>query len=632
METKINLGDAKVKKNRWKIVLILISIAGALWYLYPTYKDINYQKKLSQLRGEDSLKFVQEHLDDIQKVKQKRIKLGLDLQGGMYVSLEVDIVKMLDNLAKNKDETFRQILSEVKKEALISQEPVTSILLRKFQEKGIRLSRYYGDIRQSDSEIIAELEKQAEEAIDRALEVIRNRVDKYGVAEPSIQKQGNNRIVVELPGVKNREEVRQLLQSTAVLEFKLLKPADIAIKVMQSIDNYLAGKGVVDTVDTTKVAQTQDTTKTIAAELGADTSAGLSEFEKFKKEHPFFAYVRVDERTGIGFVMARDKKMVDFILSRPDVKNLIPPDFEFVWSAKPFTAQDGNQYYNLLAVKKEPEITGKVITEARATIDPENNTPIVIMRMNSEGAREWARITGANINKHIAIILDGTAYSWPVVRTKIVGGSSQIEGLDSPEEARLLEVVLKAGALPAPLEIIEERNVGPSLGEDSIQKGLKSAYLAFIIIALFMIVYYSTGGIVADLALVLNIAFILAVLAGFNATLTLPGIAGIILTIGVAVDANVLIYERIREELAIGRTLRSAIDEGYSKAFSAIFDSNVTTFLTALILYNFGSGPIQGFALTLMIGVIANLFSAVFITKVIYDIVADKYPAVVKFG
>jgi SecD/SecF fusion protein len=621
-----------VKKNRWKIVLILISIAGALWYLYPTYKDINYQKKLSQLRGEDSLRFVQEHLDDIQKVRQKRIKLGLDLQGGMYVSLEVDIVKMLDNLAKNKDETFRQILSEVRKEALTSQEPVTSILLRKFQEKGIRLSRYYGDIRQSDSEIIAELEKQAEEAIERALEVIRNRVDKYGVAEPSIQKQGNNRIVVELPGVKNREEVRQLLQSTAVLEFKLLKPADIAIKVMQSIDNYLAGKGAVDTVDTAKVAKTRDTTKTISAELGADTSAGLSEFEKFKKEHPFFAYVRVDERTGIGFVMARDKKMVDFILSRPDVKNLIPPDFEFVWSAKPFTAQDGNQYYNLLAVKKEPEITGKVITEARATIDPDNNSPIVIMRMNSEGAREWARITGANINKHIAIILDGTAYSWPVVRTKIVGGSSQIEGLDSPEEAKLLEVVLKAGALPAPLEIIEERNVGPSLGEDSIQKGLKSAYLAFIVIALFMIAYYSTGGIVADLALVLNIAFILAVLAGFNATLTLPGIAGIILTIGVAVDANVLIYERIREELAIGRTLRSAIDEGYSKAFSAIFDSNITTFLTALILYNFGSGPIQGFALTLMIGVIANLFSAVFITKVIYDIVADKYPTVVKFG
>lgn len=621
-----------MKKNRWKIVLILISIAGALWYLYPTYKDINYQKKLSQLRGEDSLRFVQEHLDDIQKVRQKRIKLGLDLQGGMYVSLEVDIVKMLDNLAKNKDETFRQILSEVRKEALTSQEPVTSILLRKFQEKGIRLSRYYGDIRQSDSEIIAELEKQAEEAIDRALEVIRNRVDKYGVAEPSIQKQGNNRIVVELPGVKNREEVRQLLQSTAVLEFKLLKPADIAIKVMQSIDNYLAGKGVADTVDTAKVAKTQDTTKTISAELGADTSAGLSEFEKFKEEHPFFAYVRVDERTGIGFVMARDKKMVDFILSRPDVKNLIPPDFEFVWSAKPFTAQDGNQYYNLLAVKKEPEITGKVITEARATIDPDNNSPIVIMRMNSEGAREWARITGANINKHIAIILDGTAYSWPVVRTKIVGGSSQIEGLDSPEEAKLLEVVLKAGALPAPLEIIEERNVGPSLGEDSIKKGLKSAYLAFIIIALFMIAYYSTGGIVADLALVLNIAFILAVLAGFNATLTLPGIAGIILTIGVAVDANVLIYERIREELAIGRTLRSAIDEGYSKAFSAIFDSNITTFLTALILYNFGSGPIQGFALTLMIGVIANLFSAVFITKVIYDILADKYPTVVKFG
>ncbi|CUT00425.1 preprotein translocase subunit SecD [Candidatus Kryptobacter tengchongensis] len=626
-----------MKKNRWKIILIIISIAGAFWYLYPTYKDMNYQKKLSELRGEDSLRFIQQHIDDIQKVKQKRIKLGLDLQGGMYVALEVDVIKMLDNLAKNKDETFRQILAEVKKEAVVSEEPVTSILLRKFQERGIRLSRYYGDIRQSDSEIISELEKQARDAVDRALEVIRNRVDKYGVAEPSIQKQGANRIVVELPGVKNREEVRQLLQSTAVLEFKLLKPADIAIKVMQSIDNYLAGKSIADTTDTSRVivksdTLKKDTLKTIASELGVDTTAGLSEFEKFKKEHPFFAYVRVDEQTGIGFVMARDKRMVEYILSRPDVRNLIPSDFEFVWSAKPFTARDGNQYYNLIAVKKDPEITGKVITEARATVDPNNNMPIVIMRMNSEGAREWARITGANINKHIAIILDGTAYSWPVVRTKIIGGSSQIEGLDSPEEAKLLEVVLKAGALPAPLEIIEERTVGPSLGEDSIQKGLKSALFSFIVITLFMIVYYSTGGLVADLALVLNIAFILAVLAGFNATLTLPGIAGIILTIGVAVDANVLIYERIREELAIGRTLRSAIDEGYSKAFSAIFDSNITTFLTGLILYNFGSGPIQGFALTLMIGIIANLFSAVFITKVLYDIVAEKYPAVVKFG
>lgn len=627
-----------MKKNRWKIILIIISIAGALWYLYPTYKDIQYQKKLSELKGEDSLKFVQQNIDDIQKVKQKRIKLGLDLQGGMYVALEVDVVKMLDNLAKNKDETFRQILAEVKKEALVSEEPATSILLRKFQEKGIRLSRYYGDIRQSDAEIISELEKQAEDAVDRALEVIRNRVDKYGVAEPSIHKQGANRIIVELPGVKNREEVRQLLQSTAVLEFKLLKPVDVTIKVMQSIDNYLAGKGISDTTDTSQVALKSDTTKkdtikTIASELGVDTAtAGLDEFEKFKKEHPFFAYVRVDEQTGIGFVNARDRRIVEYILSRPDVKNLIPPDFEFVWSAKPFTAQDGNQYYNLLAVKKDPEITGKVITEARATIDPENNLPIVIMRMNSEGAREWARITGANINRHIAIILDGTAYSWPVVRTKIIGGSSQIEGLDSPEEARLLEIVLKAGALPAPLEIIEERTVGPSLGEDSIQKGLNAALLAFALITLFMIVYYSTAGIVANLALILNIGFILAVLAGFNATLTLPGIAGIILTIGVAVDANVLIYERIREELSVGRTLRSAIDEGYSKAFSAIFDSNITTFLTGLILYNFGAGPIQGFALTIMIGILANLFSAIFITKVLYDILAEKYQAVIKFG
>ena len=623
-----------MKRNRWKLVLIILSVVAAIWYLYPTYKDIQYRKKLSNLHGEDSLRFVREHIDEIQKIKQKRLKLGLDLQGGMYVSLEVDIVRLFENLAKNKDKTFYEIINEVKKEAVGSEEPVTAILLRKFKERGIRLSRYYGDIRQSDEEIIAQLEKEAEGAIDRALEVIRNRVDKYGVSEPSIQKQGSRRIVVELPGVKNREEVRQLLQSTAVLEFKLLKPADIAIKVMQSIDNYLAGK-----TDTTTIAEKtketkakKDTIKTIEEELAQDTTSEEFQLEKFKKEHPFFALVRVDQNTGIGFVNSKDKKLVEAILSREDVKRLIPADFEFVWSAKPFTAQDGNQYYSLLAVKKEPELTGKVITEARATIDPNTNAPIVIMAMNREGAREWARITGANINKHIAIILDGTAYSWPVVRTKIIGGRSQIEGLDSPEEARLLEVVLKAGALPAPLEIIEERTVGPSLGEDSIRKGLKTAIYAFAAVVLFILVYYSSAGVIANLALLLNILFILAVLAGFNATLTLPGIAGIILTVGVAIDANVLIYERIREELEVGRTLRSAIDEGYSKALSAILDSNITTFLTGLILYNFGSGPIQGFALTLMIGIIANLFSAVFITRVIFDIIAEKYPAVVKFG
>jgi preprotein translocase subunit SecD len=618
-----------VKRERWKIVVIILSIVAALWYLYPTYKDQIYTRKLSQLRGEDSLRFVQENIDDIQRVRQKRIKLGLDLQGGMYVALEVDVIKLFENLARNKDETFRKIIEEVKKEAIQSDEPATSILLRKFQERGIRLSRYYGDIRQTDAEIISELQEQAEDAIDRALEVIRNRVDKYGVAEPSIQKQGSDRIIVELPGVRNREEVRQLLQSTAVLEFKLLKPADVTIKVMNSIDKLLAGKVEEDTSITT-AEEKQDTIKTIASEL---EEAGIEEeFEKFRKEHPFFALVRVDQETGIGYVTARDKPFVEQILSRPDVKKLIPSDFEFIWSAKPFTAEDGTQFYNLLAVKKEAELTGKVITEARATVDPDNNAPIVIMRMNREGAREWARITGANINKHIVIVLDGSAYSWPIVRSKIIGGNSQIEGLDSPEEARLLEVVLKAGALPAPLEIIEERTVGPSLGEDSIQKGLKAGLTAFVVIILFMIVYYSTGGMVANLALILNITFILAVLAGFNATLTLPGIAGIIFTIGVAVDANVLIYERIREELSIGRTLRSAIDEGYSKALSAILDSNITTFLTGLILYNFGSGPIQGFALTLMIGIMANLFSAVFITRIVFDWIAEKYPAVVKFG
>ncbi len=269
-------------------------------------------------------------------------------------------------------------------------------------------------------------------------------------------------------------------------------------------------------------------------------------------------------------------------------------------------------------------MTGGVVTNAQASVDPEDNRPIVNMEMNSEGAREWARITGANIGKRIAIILDKGIFSAPVVQAKITGGRSRITGMDSPDEARLLEIVLKAGALPAPVSTIEQRSVGPSLGEDSIRAGMTSTIIAIIFTVLFMIVYYHSGGAVADFALLFNIIFILGVMAGFQATLTLPGIAGIVLTIGMAVDANVLINERIREELAGGKTLRAAIDAGYSKAFAAIFDSNITTFLTGIVLYQFGTGPVQGFALTLMIGIIASMFSAIVITHVIFNIMTEK--------
>jgi preprotein translocase subunit SecD len=312
------------------------------------------------------------------------------------------------------------------------------------------------------------------------------------------------------------------------------------------------------------------------------------------------------------------------MLDREEVKKVIPNNVEFVFSAKPVGVQDGKGIYVMYLVNKVPELTGGVVTNAMANIDPNTSSPIVSMEMNSEGATEWARITGANVGKRIAIILDGVVFSAPSVRGKIPGGRSQIEGMANLEEAKLLEIVLKAGALPAPVNIIEERTVGPSLGQDSIHNGLISSIVGYIVVAAFMIFIYRKSGSIASAALVFVVMFTLGVLAGFGATLTLPGIAGIVLTMGMAVDSNVLIYERIREELATGKTVRASVDSGFEKALSAIIDSNITTFFTGVILYQFGTGPIQGFALTLMIGILTSLFGALVITRVIFDIMVYK--------
>jgi SecD/SecF fusion protein len=625
-----------VRKNLTKIIIIVAAVFLSIYFLYPTYKDSKFTRDLQRLKGKDSLKYVDQHENAIHEAKMKRLKLGLDLQGGMRVVLEVDILKMLEATAKNRDDNFNAVLAEVRKEATTSEAPLLDIFKKKFQEKGIRLSRYYGNIRDSDDDITSNLEKLSTEAVDRAMEIIRNRVDQYGVSEPTIQKLGGRRIIVELPGVTKESEVRQLLQGTALLEFKLLKDPEVAYKIMDAIDKHLAGKSISDTsvVDSskTKPAKTKKDTGTTAEAESLNAELPQTEAEQ-AKEHPFLFLARPDQQgSGEAFVADEDRDRVTRLLNREDVKALIPPDVQFLWSAKHLFISGGKQYYTLYWVKKEPELTGGVIVNARATIDPNFNQPIVTMEMNSEGSRDWARITGANINKRIAIVLDNAVFSAPVVRSKIIGGNSQIEGIENIDEARLLEIVLKAGALPAPVEIIEQRNVGPSLGEDSIRKGLFSTILSFSIIVLFMIAYYRTGGAVADLALLFNILFILGVLAGFQATLTLPGIAGIILTIGMAVDANVLIYERIREEAVTGKTLRAAIDAGYSKAFHAIFDSNITTFFSGVILYQFGTGPVQGFALTLMIGIAASLFSAIVITRVVFEIMMERGSTAINFG
>lgn len=637
-----------MKEYRFKIITIIAALALAVYLLLPTFKDYNNTKRINKLASEKQVEIKTTYPEitksefqkkltayedsirtadpSIAEARQKRIKLGLDLQGGMRVVLEVNIARLIEKLAKNPDDVFKKVLAEAEKEAALSDESVVDIVGRKFQQRQIRLSRYFGTIREDDADILKKLKSDTDDAVSRAMEIIRNRVDQYGVSEPSIQRQGSRRIIVELPGVAKEEEAKNLLQGTALLEFRILKDPEFTVSLMQKIDNALAGKALEDTTksDTTAAAkkETQDTSL-----IAADTNKNkqLSE-EEFKKEHPFFSVAMLDPQghSADAYVRESQKSILNQYLNREDVQKVMPNNVEFIYSAKPIGYDKGEAIYMMYLVNKTPELTGGVITNAQANIDPNTSAPIVSMEMNSEGATDWARITGANVGKRIAIMLDGVAFSAPVVRGKITGGRSQIEGMANMEEAKLLEIVLKAGALPAPVDIIEERTVGPSLGQDSVAKGLNSSIIGFIAIAFFMILYYQKSGSIAAVGLLFSILFILAILAGFGATLTLPGIAGIILTMGMAVDANVLIFERIREELETGKTIKASIDGGFTKSYSAIFDSNITTFFTGLILYQFGTGPVQGFALTLMIGIVTSLFSALYISRFIFDYLASK--------
>ncbi|MFZ2863876.1 MAG: protein translocase subunit SecD [Ignavibacteriaceae bacterium] len=637
-----------MKEFRFKIIIVLAAVLLSIYLLYPTYQDYQNTKfltaaletKRNELKKqypdlpkdkieqmvtltEDSIKVADPSILDARK---KRIKLGLDLQGGMRVVLEVNTAKLLEKIANNPDDVFKKVIADAQKEASITDESVVNIIGREFQKRNIRLSRYYGTIRQDDGEILDELKKSSEDAVNRAMEIIRNRVDQYGVSEPSISRQGSRRIIVELPGVAKEEEAKQLLQGTALLEFRLVKDAEFTFPIMQRIDDVLAKRtksGVKDSLGN-EVAATENT-ETSDTTAANDTTKQLSE-EEFKQQHPFFSAAVLNPQSPFAdaYVSQDDKNKVEYWLTLPEIQKVIPDNVEFVFSAKPVNTQDVKKIYVLYLVNKTPELTGGVITDAQANLDPNTSSPIVNMEMNSEGATEWARITGANVGKRLAIMLDGVVFTAPNIKGKIPGGRSQIEGSANIDEAKLLEIVLKAGALPAPVDVIEQRIVGPSLGQDSVSSGFNSALFGYLLVGLFMILYYRQAGTIASLALVLVLLFILGVLAGFNATLTLPGIAGIVLTIGMAVDANVLIFERIREEMATGKTMRASVDSGFSRAYSAIIDSNITTFFTGVILYQFGTGPVQGFALTLMIGIATSLFGALVITKLMMDYLVAK--------
>ena len=638
-----------MKEFRFKLIIIVAAIALSIYLLYPTYLDYqnssdikqSLELKKEQLKKSDPdltkvqvdrlIRTTEDSIlaanPDIVKDREKRIKLGLDLQGGMRVVLEVNTGKLLEKLAKNPDEIFRNVLAEAQKESERTDESVVDITARKFNERGIRLSRYFGTIRDDDDQILTSLNDNAEDAVTRAVEIIRNRVDQYGVSEPSIQRQGSRRIIVELPGVAREEEAKKLLQGTALLEFRIVREPDFTFPIMQKIDDVLAGK-MLDSVKVDSVKKETESTPPDTSVASADTTAPEGELseEEFRQQHPFFSIALLDPqgRSADAYVKAEDRDKLELMLNRPDVQKVIPNNVEFKYQARAQKDPEGNEFFVMYMVNKEPELTGGVITDATANIDPNTSAPIVTMTMNSEGATEWARITGANVNKRIAIMLDGGIFSAPVVKGKIPGGRSQIEGMADLNEAKLLEIVLKAGALPAPVDIIEERSVGPSLGEDSINRGVLSVFLGYLVVALFMIIYYKRAGVIASAALLFTVLFTLGVLAGFSATLTLPGIAGIILTIGMSVDSNVLIYERIREELATGKTVKASIESGFKRASSAIIDSNLTTFITGIILYQFGTGPVKGFAVTLMIGIAASLFSALVIARLIFDYMTSK--------
>ncbi len=627
--------------NGFKIFLTVFFLGLSAYYLYPSVQNYLITQRMNNLEGEQLAAYERENVQRIRSVKENALKLGLDLQGGMHVTLQVRIDALIRELASDVDQTFEEVLAAARERSLQTDVSIIDAFVQEFEARDpdARLSRYFRNPdagitrRSTNAEVAQYLSGQADNAIDRAISIIRDRVDRYGVTEPSIQKQGSRRVVVELPGIDDPDRVRNLLRGTARLEFHLMaEPEELQRSLQQIIEYYEAPGDVLEAdtaeVDTTDVAEPQDDTTD-----ALDAMDLLDEQDEEGASNPLLAAMQpVGQGVQFGVVSEQDTALVNELLSRPEVQQLLPSGVELLYTANPIgQSEDGLEVYYLLGVREEIELAGDVITDARVDFD-EMNRAQVTMVMNSEGARTWARLTGANVNKPVAIVLDDVVYSYPTVINRIVGGRSSITGLDSREEAQDIVTVLMSGALPAPVDIVEERTVGPSLGQASIRAGFLSVMVGLLLVALFMIWYYRTAGLVADLALIFNIIFIFGILAAFNATLTLPGIAGIVLTIGMAVDANVLIFDRIREEQNTGKTLKAAIDAGYNKALSAIFDANITTFFVGAILYSFGVGPIQGFAVTLMAGILSSLFTAIVVSRIVFDYMVVEKRMRVSYG
>ncbi len=583
----------------------------------------------------------------IEKVEKSAIKQGLDLQGGTYLVYEADLPQLLRNLAKNQDDRLEDIINATK--SRVDQEGADFFvaLQENFRARDVEMNRYFGRKGETNQDIVTELKDEAEDAINRTLEVLRNRIDQFGVSEPSITKQGSNRIVIELAGVTSIQRAKNVISSTAQLEFKLVQEPDLVWSVLDDIDRVMRVKQKGDALADTLAEETETDTAQFAdgsqADEGeasiddlfgeqatddAEEDTSLLVDQNTFSDKPFTALLRQIPGAGYIAIPTQNMRAVRRIVNLPEVQSVIPSDAEFLFGNEPFVYGE-DEFEKLYLTKKEPELLGEMLSDASVQISGGDQSlsagaPYVSMELNNEGAKVFSKVTGMNLDRQLAIVLDGKVSSAPVIQSKITTGSAMIEGTFSMDEAQDLALILRAGALPAPLYSITENTVGPSLGADSIRMGTNSVLIGLMIVIVFMVIYYKAAGLVADLALLMNIVFVFAVMAGFHATLTLPGIAGIILTVGMSVDANVLIFERIREELKSGKTVRASIDAGYGRAFTTILDANVTTLITAIVLYSFGTGPIKGFALTLSIGILASMFTAIVVTRLVFDIVTSR--------
>ena len=563
-------------------------------------------------------------------VKAKEISLGLDLKGGMNVMLQVQLEDLVKALADgNQDPAFLQAMAIAKERTVKEHGDFITHFEAAWKEvgSGKRLSQIFGayEMRDrirpesTDEQVIAVIREDADAAIANSFNVLRNRIDRFGVASPSIQRIGNTgRILVELPGVKEPERVRKLLQGTASLEFWTTFENSEIYPFLAEANQTLGA--LAEAEEPSKKAETS----VVESEINAQNDN--AEFAAYKKANPLFAVLQPSQSQRgacIGYANAADTSKVNALLRK--TKDMFPAEFRPMWSVKPVKGMGADNIFELVAIKassrdgKAP-LDGSSVTDARVSYNSQNGgNPTVSMSMNAEGANTWARLTKDNIGKQIAIVLDGTVYSYPVVNTEITGGNSEISGNFDIEEATDLTNVLKSGKLPAPATIVQEQVVGPSLGAESIRAGLISFIIAFLLVLLYMIFFYRGAGFVADIALLTNVLFLFGTLAAFGATLTLPGIDGLVLTLGMAVDANVIIYERIKEELKAGKGLSKAITDGYKNAYSAIIDGQVTTLLTGIVLAVFGSGPIKGFATTLIIGIVTSVITSIFVTRIIID-------------